>query len=219
MNILLINSTSTQLDTSLVNYFLQNKKITFVTILHIHPGFNSPKSIYNNYKDLHKLKSFSCNGLDTSEVSSLLGSVLLDSKPLSLVIFVENSDYSQKLDFLSLSMDQLKNRVYNEFLLKIHFFQNLLQEVKLVDPPIHIIVIVPPYAQTKLINDDIEQAIIFSGSHMLTTAIADEFNLYGITCNGLVANESLLNTLEWFIFEKKDLETGKLFDNKKSIDW
>ena len=206
MNILLINSTSTQLDNSLVEFFIQNEKFTTVTVLHIHPDFHSSNDISNELENSHRLSVFRCNGLAIPELTSLLFSKIVDSKPLSHVLYIEDPSPGQNGNFLSLSLTQLKKRVYNELLIKIHFFQILLREMKLVDPAIQIVIIVPPYAQTNLITNDIERAIIFSSSHMITTSIADEFDLYGITCNGIISNENLLDTLQWFLFEKKRQE-------------
>ena len=219
MNILLINSTSNQLNRSLLDFFVQNEKFSFITALNINPGLNLETDLAIPNDKYYKLKMLTCNALDTSRLSSILSSFISENKPHFHVLYVEDPKVEQQNNFLSISFNKLKERVFNELMLKINFFQVLLKHLKSEELEIQIIIIVRPYAQTKLIDEKIEKNILFSSLHMLTTAIADEFIDFGISCNGIVANDSLVETLNWWFFKNPEKLHGKLIADKQVIDW
>ena len=83
----------------------------------------------------------------------------------------------------------------------------------------NILVLIQPYAQTSLTSSQVDRNILFSSLHMLTTAFSDEFVEKGIYCNGILADEHMLKTLEWFLSVNKENFYGKFFSNNKIIYW
>lgn len=219
MSIFLVNSTIRPLKKSLIDFFLQSEAFSFIVVININPSIDLASGVGTTSDDNENLETITYNGLQKEKLSYIVLKLITDHKPFTHAFYIEDPVITQENDFLSLELEDFKQNVQKEVFLKINFFQILLQELKLEEPPITIIIVVPAYAQTKLVTKNIEQRIIFTSLHMLTTAIADEFKLYGITCNGVLANEYLLDTLHWLLFEKKEEFTGKLISNKKIIDW
>lgn len=219
MNIFLVNSTIRPLKKLLVDFFIQSEKFSFIVVLNVNPSIDLPSGVDTASTDNKILKTITCDGLRKEELSHVVLKLIADHKPITHVLYIEDPVITQRDDFFALSIPKLKESVQKELVLKINFFQILLQELKLEDPPLQILISVPAYAQTSLVTKNIEQRILFTSLHMVTTAIADEFKLYGITCNGVVVNEHVVDSLQWLLFEKKEGFTGKLISNKKIVEW
>ena len=219
MNILLINGSNKPLKNSLLNFFVSQKDFSLVVLVEKNNVINITKDNILS-PDMHsKLNFYGIEFLDKTQVSLIVDKLFISYKTFSFIFYIDEDINNNQIDFSIFNIENFRTYLVNELMVKVNFFQVLLEKCKDESMKPSVIVLVPIYAQTKLIKDDIVQSILFSSFHMLTTAIADEFIDSNITCNGILNDDTVAETLEWIIFQNKDSIHGKLFANKQIIDW
>ena len=217
MNILLVNGSNEPLKKNLLDFFVSRKEISIVVLLEQIKVLNKQKESILSSDFYPKLKTHEINYLDKKKMSVLMEEILLLYKSFSHIFYIDQNISTDQIDFLSIDLNEFKLYLVNELMNKVNFFQVILEKCTSSFKGKPVIILVPEDAQTKLIKNNVIKSILFSSLHMLTTAIADEFIDYDITCNGILIDETVNETLEWILFQKNNKITGKLFANKQII--
>ena len=218
INVLIINSCIKPLRHDLVDFLLMRSEIDFIVILEDSNHIKSATKTYSEFIGRPKLLIKSVDFLQTLEVHNELQDLLLQYE-FHHIVYNECPYADNQESLLRMDIQVFKATLLQEINKKITIFQKLGKFFKEINQKVYIYVIIPEHAQTILMDDNFVQNALFGGFHMLTTAFADEFVDYGIYCNGLLANEFLIETMHWLVFDNKELIHGKLISNKQIILW
>ena len=218
MNVLLINTEPEQLRSELVNFFLSHEEIQYVVIINSMNDKKITSSIDLEFDLVNKIHSLLVNFQIVDELNKIISRLFETFGTFSKIIYVERIPEFIPESFHGFIAD------FSFFLLsalqkKINFFQIFIKRIIDMSLTVKILVLIPHIAQTKFIDSNIGQSILFSSFHALTTAIADEFIDNNIICNALVQDSHYLETMSWLLFDQENNYHGKLFQNKKIIDW
>lgn len=219
MNVLLINGTNLPLKHEIIDFFVNRPIIEYVILLEGNNIITQPLYPKVNSGVNSKVKIIFADFLAKKQIFNTIKELFTNLKEVQLVLYVDNSLTNFEKDFSQLDILAFKNLINTEVVKKIFVFQALIITLKQYQLSSQFIILVPHTAQTRLINNNIKQNVLFSSLHMLTTSFADEFIDYNLYCNGVIDDEYVFKTLEWLLFEKKDKIQGKLFSNKQIIEW
>ena len=219
MDILIINNSNNPVNTEIINYFVNNST---VEAIHILEGKEySSKSHFSNGNSFieFKVKFIQTDLRNKFSLAPVLEKIFSSSESPPLVLYCDPVLPDSEIKFSEFDIMAFKKYLDAEILKKIYVFQSLVSCLRPLQSKTNILVLIQPYAQTSLTSSQVDRNILFSSLHMLTTAFSDEFVEKGIYCNGILADEHMLKTLEWFLSVNKDNFYGKLFSNKKIINW
>ena len=219
MNILVVNGSNKPLKKNLTDFLITRSEFSSVVVLERKRILNIDKKGILSTNVNSKLKIHEVAFLNKTQISLLVDNLFSSYRTFSHILFIDEDMNDDQVDFPYFNIENFRSYFVNELMTKVNFFQTLLEKCKNESLEPSLIVLVPEYAQTKLIKDNITQSILFSSLHMLTTAIADEFIDYNIPCNGVLNDDTVVDTLEWMIFQNKDDLHSKLLANKQIIDW
>lgn len=219
MNILVINTNFDPLKSNLIKFLLNNKDFKSIIILNFRINVITSETLPNAFDSFKRIYSLNIDLLDSESLSLMVNDLISKFKSFSYLIYNETIPKTTSENFGSISIPEFKSILILELQKKINFFQIFLKKLKDLSSGVKILILIPELAQTRLISGNMAESILFTSLHMITTAIADEFIDYHIICNGVIKTDRYLETINWLIDEKTDLPHGKLFQDKKIMDW
>lgn len=219
MNVLVINTDSDSVISDILNFFLNVKDIEFIVVLNLGITAKTPVNLPLDINYSDKVHSLDLNSNDAKQINSIVDDLFFNFKTFSYMIYLESIPKMSPENFDTFPISDFKNFFIAELQKKITLFQILIKNLKDFVLNVRIFVLIPELAQTKFITENIAESILLSSFHMITTAIADEFIDYHINCNAVVQTSHYLETLSWLLNKADDLPHGKLFQDKKIIDW
>ena len=219
MKILVINSTNYSLKDSLLEFVISKQNFSSIFILEKISGKTNIDSLMMKLNSHKEVLLSATDFLDKEKLTNILLRYFQGITDVFKVVFVEDLSIEYNGEFAQFDISGFRKTFLHLLEEKISLFQVLLSIIKQNNLSTQILILVPEYSQTTVIGENVPQSISFSASHMVTTAIADESIDFGLYCNAILETDSYIDTLDYLLFESDNKTHGKLFKDKKIVQW